>query len=278
MKSLFRLGLIGFLVALAPFARGQFSVSDDFSTLSGNWFNEITTGTGAFSVSVPGTEVLSYLDGGLTSATTTGSRDWKNNTGSYTQNWQVQVDFTFNFTQANSQSSSWSLYVGNLADITDNIQGMFQLSTTNLGVASRNIVGLYNTNGSPASPPAPEQIWDVASSTVTLQAIYIAATHTLSLAYDPNGSVGGYSFTPITSAAVDGSVGGLGWGMTNSDSFGFRLAASNSAGSTGTSSLTADQMFADNFAASSAIPEPSTYAAIFGALALLAAGWRRRQG
>jgi hypothetical protein len=277
MKSMFRLGLIGFLVALAPFARGQFSVSDDFSVSgTGNWGNQSFTGGGAFNVSAGSTNVLNYTDGGLASnGTSTGSRDWLPNTGSYTQNWQVQIDFTFNFSQANSQSSSWSLYVGNLADITDNIRGMFQLSTTNLGVTSRNIVGHYNTNGSMATPPAPEQIWNVVSSTVTLQASYVAATHTLSLAYDPNGSVGGYSFTPITSAAVDGT--GLGWGMTNSDSFGFRLAASNSASGTATSILSANQMFADNFAASS-IPEPATYAAVFGALALLAAGWRRRQG
>lgn len=277
MKSMFRFGLIGFLVVAAPFARGQFSVSDDFSALSGNWFNESTTGTGAFSVTVPGTEVLNYLDGGLAaSGTSTGSRDWMSNTGSYAQNWQVQIDFTINLTQVNEQVSSWSLAVGNLTDLTDNIQGMFQFMTT-VGDGTRNMIGgLYNTNGVVDFAMPPVHIWDVPSNTVTLRASFVAATHTLSLAYDANGSAGGYSFIPITSAAVDAS--GLNWGMNAGNSFGFRIAAANTAGANLTNAITAGQMYADNFAASaSAIPEPATYATVLGVLALLATGWRRRQ-
>lgn len=277
MKSMFRFGLLGFLVALAPFARGQFSVSDDFSTLSGNWFNESTTGTGAFTVTVGDTNVLSYVDGGLAaSGTSTGSRDWMSNTGSYAQNWQVQIDFTFNLTQANGQMSSWSLYIGNLAEspvINDTLQGLFQLSTSG-GVPSLMVIGIFTTNGSQnLSPYEPKQFFD-ATSSITLKATYVAATHILSLYYDADGSGAGRGFDLVTSAPVDAS--GLNWDMDNSDSFGFRLAAENSAGSNATAAITANQMFADNFAASS-IPEPATYAAAFGILALLAAGWRRRQ-
>lgn len=275
---MFRFGLIGFLVVAAPFARGQFSVGDDFSTLSGNWFNESTTGTGAFNVSVGGTEVLNYLDGGLAaSGTSTGSRDWMSNTGSYAQNWQVQIDFTFNLTQVDGQSSSWSLYIGNLADAEkdDIMQGYFQLTTSGV-TPSLMLAGLFNTDGSMAGfPYEPKQKFDPAS-TVTLKATYVAATHILSLYYDADGSGAGRGFELVTSAPVDAT--GLNWGMTNSDAFGFRLAASNNAGSTLTDAILAGEMFADNFAAASAIPEPATYAAVFGVLALLAAGWRRRQG
>lgn len=272
---MFRFGLIGFLVVAAPFARGQFSVSDNFSTLSGNWFNESVTGTGAFDVSVGGTEVLSYTSGGLTNSTTTGSRDWMSNTGSYAANWQAQVDFTFNLTQADGQMSSWSLNIGNIADTTDNLVGRFQLSTSGV-TPMLMVIGLFNTNGTQAGVPyEPKQFFD-ATSTITLKATYVAATHILSLYYDADGSGAVRGFDLVTSAPVDAS--GLNWGMTNSDSFGFRLAAENSAVSNATAAITINKMFADNFAASSAIPEPTTYATVFGALALLAAGWRRRQG
>jgi len=274
MKSLFRIGLFGFLFFTAPLSWGQFSVGDDFSTLSGNWFNESVTGTGAFNVSVGGSEVLSYLDNGQAgTGSSTGSRDWQANVGSYAANWQVQVDFTFNLTPVSGQMSSWSLVVGNLAEspvINDTMQGLFILSPS-----GRIVSGIFNTNGvQNTSPYEPHQFFD-ATNTITLKATYLAATHTLSLYYDADGSGAGRGFDLVTSAPVDGT--GLGWGMTDSDSFGFRLAAGNSAGGTTTSPLVANNMFADNFAAASAIPEPSTYAAVLGTLALLATGWRRRQ-
>lgn len=254
--------LSGCLSAVAQ----NFSGGDNFSSVvGGHWSADTTAGGGAFTVS---SGALNFSDGGLASFGDTSSayRNWEFSAGSYVADWQVQVDFTLGLaSQVASQTTGWTLFVANNADITDNARLTFQQSY--MMSATRNATGSFYTNDA-ASTSA--QL-GTAATTVTMRASYLASTHQITLDFN-----GGSGFTTLTSAVIDGA--GLGWGMGASDTFGVRLQANNLTNAGATTAITSG-MYADNFSASgAAVPEPSTYAVIAGLLALGAAGWRRRLG
>ena len=134
--------------------------------------------------------------------------------------------------------------------------------------ATRNISGSFYTNAVPAGPSGSGM---TAATTVTVRASYLVASHELVLACDS-----GAGFSNLVSTTVDV---GLSWGMGASDTFGVRLMGSNLINSSfTTTAITDGQMFADNFVAvpTAPVPEPATFAAGLGVLALLAASLRRR--
>jgi hypothetical protein len=103
---------------------------------------------------------------------------------------------------------------------------------------------------------------------------YNAGTHVLSAGFDANGAAGGYSFTALSSQTVN--VGSA-WGMTGNDAFSLYLVGNSGWDEQGidlSPSVALGQATFDNL---TAVPEPSTYAAMFGVAALGLAVWRRRQ-
>ena len=114
----------------------------------------------------------------------------------------------------------------------------------------------------------------VADSTdVTMRVSWDAVAKTLTSAYSFDGSsfTDVNSFNPLTGAGVTGS----GWSnTTNPVSNGFNLGITGNSDAAG--AISVGSIYADNFSVS-AVPEPSTYAAIFGGLVLGLAIWRRRQ-
>lgn len=115
-----------------------------------------------------------------------------------------------------------------------------------------------------------------AASVSALQVSFNSTTKVLSAGFDADGSTGGYSFTSIPTLTADAST----WSMTGSDTFSIYLMA-NSGYDGSTTGLgpvivsgeaTLDNLYGTGL---TAVPEPSTYAAITGVLALGLAAWRR---
>lgn len=263
MTQLVRFFVLGMLTGCLALHAQNFSGTDTFASDSANWTNGATANGGAFSVSGG---VLSFTDAGLTTGqTSSATRAWNLNAGSYAADWQVQIDLTLNLSQVPSQVTAWTFGLGSSLDSSDRVE--FTLQQTYMMPGTRYIYGTFITDGTGGLPASMTST----GNTVTLRAIYLAASHQLTLDFND-----GSGFTTVTGAIIDGT--GLNWGMGLADSFGFGLSASNVTNGDPTVAISSG-VYADNFLATgAAIPEPSTYAAVCGALALLVAGLKRRFG
>ena len=267
MTQLVRFFVLGMLTGCLALHAQNFSGSDDFSGVTGNWSADTTANGGTLTVAGG---VLNFTDGGLlASSNSSAYRDWTLNAGSYTADWQAQIDFTFNsLSQVPSQITGLTFIVANISDLTDNARLSFQQSY--MMSATRAVSGSVYTSGTPGTDTG----WiSTTATTVTVRASYLASSHELSLAYND-----GTGFTNVFTSTTE--AGGLAWEMSDGDTFGLRIAASNLTNAGASSAIILGNVYADNFAASSTapIPEPSTYAAGLGALALLVAGLKRRFG
>ena len=101
---------------------------------------------------------------------------------------------------------------------------------------------------------------------------YDAATKMLTASFDAD-TTNGYTYTSMPSQSVN--VQSL-WSMSGSDTFSLYLFGNSGWDDVGTDISPTIGLGEATFDNLSAIPEPSTYAAIFGALALGLAAWRRR--
>lgn len=269
MNKFARLVCVGTLGGCALLQAQNFIGSDDFSSVvAGNWsLTDTTSNGGAFTV-VSG--ALNFTGPSIAGSQSTASRAWVLNIGSSTADWQVQMDFTLSLSQMPAQVSIWDLVLTNSADATTT-PDYFQVEFVKSYMQANPFVrGTIYTDGNMGTS---NQV-DVASNTVAVRAAYLAASQTLTMAYDANGSTGGYVFTDLYSSSV------AAWTMGAGDGFVLTLLGTNLANAMATNPVVAGEFTADNFAASptAPIPEPSTYAAAFGALALLVAGLKRRFG
>lgn len=253
-------------VAIPSFAgTPNFSGSDTFSSTSGNW--SLTTGTngGTFVVNL-GT--LNFRDnGGLITASSNALYSWTANAGSYTTDWQVQVDFKV--PQVSSlvaaQFLSWNLVISNSADSNDyfyaGLENTYMYSTpkANAGIVTNN------------STPTPTTQSISSATTATIYISYTASSQTLAASFN-----GGSGLTNLFSASVTDS--GSNWNMVTGDSFYLALSAKNTCNAGPTGTLADGDFTADNFQATGGtpVPEPATYAFMAGAAALGLALWRRR--
>lgn len=270
MKQLLRFVTLGFFTGCFALHAQNFSGSDTFSSDSGNWTNGATANGGAFSVSG---DVLNFTDLGLgTSQSSSALRTWSLNAGSSVADWQVQIDLTLNLTPVIGQIDYWNLLLtnsGDAATTTDYFQVEYVRSYMPPPDGHRFVRGTLWTDGEIGT----SNQTDLTSATVAVRASYLASTQTLTLAYDADGGAAGYVFTDLYSSSL------AAWAMGAGDGFVLSLSFTNSANADATIALTSGQVFADNFIATpAAIPEPSTYAAGFGLLALLVVGLKRRFG
>ncbi len=266
MKTLMRLIVAGALagtVALCA-AVPNFSGSDDFSsTLGSGWSFGSMSGGGALTIS---SGLLNFTDGGVTYGQTSSANGvWMPNNGSSVADWQVQIDLALIVTPVNGQICTWNLTLTNSADATDYLQVVFLKNYMQLNPFVR---GTTYTNGTMGTSGQND-----VTSNVTVRASYLASTQTVILAYDSDGSAGGYSFTDLYSSPVTA------WTMAPGDTFVLGIGASNFTSAAAASGTIPGTFYADNFLASgAAIPEPSVYAAGLGVIALCAAGLKRRFG
>lgn len=256
---------------LVPGLQAQ-TVTDNFSTAA-NWSAASSFGGGALTIS-----------GDRANYTATAPTDydwsimtWTGGTYSYTSNWEVQVDVhagaagvltTGNqyfygsltvFRTGDTLNGNDDPPAANLlsADILRNGGSESQFQTA-WGLLGDNYYEAGNVNNS--------------STDAALRVVFDSATKTLTTYYDADGATGTYIWTSLSSIDVDGAQN---WNMTGASTFSLALASYSGDDITGPA-IGAGGVYFDNFSVT-AIPEPSTYAALAGFGALGLALWCRRQ-
>ena len=219
---------------------------------------------------------LNFTDPSLNSGQTSeATYAWINNTGSFAEDWQVQIDLNLNLTPMTGQVSVWELIVGNTTTPADNFTVAMQRTYMQVITSQPPLIQAYTEIGGTMIAPGTVSANNVDLSTTTARISYQAATTTLTAAYDGNGATGGYTFTNLHS--VDISDTASNWNMVTGDTFSLELVASNFTSSGSTMPTVEGAFFADNFFASStAVPEPATIALLAGLSVLGFCFWRRR--
>lgn len=242
----------------------QSTVTDNFSGNSGLWEADVTAGGGAFAVSGG---VLNFTSGALlTGNTASAQRDWTAAL-SAGANWSARVDLGTGATMVAGQITSWTFVAAALTNPSPDDYLSGQVVHSYQQDPFRTILGTPYTNGVAGSTDQSS----ANAAMITFLFSFDATTHLLTLSYDTDGVTGADNFTTLTTVNT-----ATAWGLTGGDTFGLRLMASNVANAMPSSAFGNGFLTADNFSTSAAVPEPSTYAVLFGTLALLATMWRRR--
>jgi hypothetical protein len=261
--------------AIAP-AFAQLSGSENFNAaLGGNWGSVISANTGTGSGGLAqGSNVLNFTATiGAGNGNATQTLPWTLNSGVTNADWSVTLAVNNAWTLASTQERvDIGLVVWNSADSTDYVRLLLQKSdfSGTGGPANRNV--FHSNVGNNGSTLFVGDSAGGIGSSGTIGISYNGASQVFSTFYDV-----GSGWTQIGSFGVAGSGGTTGnttWGSLSAFSVGIVGVAINNtgAGMTVSSGLTAD-----NFALSAtAIPEPSTYAALLG-LGAIGAAWVRRR-
>jgi|GEM_PF-1902141 len=292
MKTLTKLSFLAACLTTALSVQAQ-SLLSDFSSSSGWGVSSTLLGTGS----------ALTIDGGVgsyTSANTISFAAMRYNgvVGSYTSDWSVRMDVNFGapsviFTGGVAQFLNVGLMVTR-SDITPSL-GSGEPDFNGFLIESslyHNGSGGYNRDmrpvvfapGSAVDDDIRQADGPVNSGASTFSAVQISfnsVTKQLFASFDADGAANDYDFTAISSLTADAST----WGMTGANTFSiYAYGVSGFDGDEedtgpGPTISSADLVTIDNLYGSglTAIPEPSTYAALAGALALGLAVWRRRQ-
>lgn len=279
---------------LAPlFSLSAQTLLSDFSSNAGFGSSAAFVGTGsAFSIA-----------GGAANFTVSGPDEsdfavmrYTGAVGSYTSNWSVRIDVNMAspgtiLTGPQEQFLNLGLMVTR-SDATIGLSGgapnfdafliesnLYRNNALNGGVGSRDIrTALLSVGDALDDTNRYAQVSPLGASTSTaLQITYDAGTHVLTGWYDADGAANTYNFTAITTLTADAGT----WGAPGDFSI-YLMGNSgydNEAGGMNGPAIASGLATMDNFygAGLSAVPEPSTYAAMFGVAALGLAAWRRRQ-
>jgi hypothetical protein len=184
----------------------------------------------------------------------------------YATSWWAQVEVNvpdFSLSASNQQYSA-GLYIeggpgsyGNGYSVSATLAPFYSASF------SREFDSELLTNGSSTSHVHPE----TAATNAILRVEYDSNSHTISTFYDTGSGL-------VSLLATDISATGANWGMGSNDVFNIAIVGT----STNFVITAGDSMYLDNFSTNvSAVPEPSTYAAIFGSVALAGVMLHRRR-
>jgi hypothetical protein len=268
LRSLLALLSIGSLVTTAS---AQYLGSNDFSSSTGGVGQySITANAGTFTVEQGRLE----YSAGLTASTRVLNMNGAANTA-YTEDWTASLTLTNLAAPASGYNLvSMQVFSANAEYGFFNI-GLYRTATGTSGVLfekGRTTDGTVNTYAFTSYIAAESDFSDVlvrmshnsTTKDITLgYSLDAGATYLDAVTFNPN----------LTGSAV--SAGN--WYGTPTDGYSFRILGRNSV-----DTIAGDLMYADDFsvvagaAAISAIPEPSTYAALAGLGALGLALWRRR--
>jgi hypothetical protein len=207
---------------------------------------------------------------------------------SYDTSWSIRVDANYGtpssiFTNGSQQFINLGLMVTpgsatvGVSGATPTFDGFLvssNLFSTDINTYNRGFQTSIFADGSAADGTEQGFLDNITAATFTsVMLSYNAGTQTLTASFDGN-TGNGYQFTALTSQSVN--VNTL-WGMTGSDTFSLYLFGNSGWDEAGAEVSPTIGLGAATFDNLTAVPEPSTYAAIAGVLALGLAGWRRQR-
>lgn len=264
---------------------GQFT--DGFTSSSANWGAAAVSNAGGHN---PGTTSMSFGIGsgrvnftGNVSPNTVPPASETNQViplqsyaGSYDSSWSVQIDVTNSFS---TSITGQSLQLGLLVSNTDGMSSPFThdyLKLVLLRSAATNntfVHGGIHLNGNSGIDYVPLNLSGVAT-TGPLTISYNGSTHVFTTSYNSS------THSSFGVAGSGGTGNNQNWNMTTGGTFTISLFAQvvNNYVPAGFA-ITDGTGYIDNFSSTglSAVPEPSTYAAIAGLAVLGLAAWRRRK-
>lgn len=245
---------------------GQILFSDSLATDT-NWIvNPTNQGGGSLVFS---DSRLNYLvSSPFPTGTDTGFRQLNTFAAPSTSSWSAQVDIHLASLTGltTGMYANLNLMVAKATAPTDN-NAMFALDRYNAGsgvVLDLDAYLTINTNET--------HLQEVLNATTdaTLMISYNHFTAELIYSYDADGAVGGANFVVAHTESISG------WSMTGSDTFAFLLVGGSGVNPSDLGPvISAGDGYFQNFAVT-AVPEPSTYAAILGACALGLVALRRK--
>lgn len=280
--------LAGLLLLASPLAAQSFYGSDDFNDntfASGRWGSFNTTNAGLW------TETNGRMEftGDATSTGITTSnrvqqfRVWSNNTASssYTDTWTASASFTID-TAAVSSNGVVVMGLETFAATTNaGYYGVYLLSATN-GSRIFTERGIWNGSGYNRVTLGSTGDLNLSFDTtnVLLETRYNPSTNALTTAFSFDGGTTYYDFTTGGGTNAFGSSASFtvtNWAASATDGFGLDFYGALYGNGTQTGpTLLSGQAYVDNLSVS-AVPEPSTYAALAGLGALGLAIWRKRR-
>ena len=234
-----------FFLCVSAAARADFGGSDNFSGATVDntkWGTDFGSGVGEFTQA---NGVLEFSTGGTPTSNDQVIQFWTANLGSYTSDWNVQLDVNVpQFPLTSGQELSMGLTVVNNANTDDSISMFFQQDPN--GPPQSIFVAGVDAGSNHASP---EQRTSSEITSAKVSISFDAATHTLTSSYDA-----GSGWTALTSQDI--SSGSFDWGMDGSSSFEVAIVGF-AAGDTAVAAT--DGVYADNFVA---VPEPGSCALV----------------
>lgn len=276
---------------MTAFVVSRAQITDDFSS-GDNWASSVAIlGNGSFAFSGG---VANYVVSPATAVEFTYSR-FTGAVGSYDSNWSVQLNVSYATPGTIFDNSVWQFIntglmvtpTGSTLNVNDG------MPTFNAFMVTSNLyqstifesdvrTSTFLADQEPTDGLRYLEVDNVSGSTnVQVGISFNATTKVLTANYDTDGAGGNDPVTMDGSSAdyVDTST----WNMVSGDTFSIYLVANSGfdaeIGSGDGPTLVAGQVTVDNFSGTdlSAVPEPSTYAALLGVCALGFASWRRRR-
>lgn len=277
-----------FAACLASALSAQAQVLSDFSS-SSNWGSPTTLvgDTGTIDIS---SGVGNYYTNGDPTGTQFSYMQYTGGALTFDTSWSIRVDANyatpnsiFTTTDDSQQFINLSLMVtpgtatvgiSGEAPTFDGFLVSSNLFSTTSGTYNRGFQTSIFSNGSAAD--GTEYGYNPSITAATFTAVmlsYDAGSKLLTASFDAD-TTNGYTYTSMPSQSVNAQSL---WGMSGSDAFSLYLFGNSGWDDVGTDVSPTITLGGATFDNLSAIPEPSTYAAIAGALALGAAAWRRKQ-
>lgn len=287
MKNRIATGVL--FIGLAAPLFGQFvdtfsaTVADRWGTPASTPIGPPTSG-GASSISFTQDNVNSRVDWGLTLTGSSQSANLMMPLGSYRASYDADWDATlavvnsFSAVTNNGQSVQIGLLAFNTTGMSANptadyIKLVLVQADTNFGGLAQGNVIHYGSHSNTFQDPY--STTPSAGSSVTLKVAYSAASHTMGV-YNGGSLLRTFG---IAGSGGDGSSNQT-WGMNSGDTFTIGLYAQSVTNGTGTTfTVSPGTAYIDSLTINgfTAIPEPSTYAALFGVAVLMLAIYRRRR-
>lgn len=282
IPSLLALSLLAVSTAIAQ------TVFDGFSDAT-NWNLNPAWQQGTSSFTITGGR-LDYLSANpVANSNNNAAITWLPATYSYLTSWEAQVDVHARPVSSSNPNETvlgtGYYFYGSLSAVGNSYAGgtpnvmsaaiMRPSGTTQAFQISYYLMGQrYEKPSNQLGVPYPATAVN-STTDAALRLTFNSTTKVLTAYYDADGAASGYTWVPIASIDIDSDMntvtaGTQNWGMTNSDAFTLALEATS-----GNNVYVNGDVWFDNFSVT-VIPEPSTYAALSGLVALGLAAHRKR--